>query len=71
MKKFTFDITQQASGYFKGKIDVEASSKKAAINKLLKIEAEELEGLVYDWEQGDEMIGDGDIEIYDDGKLIY
>lgn len=69
MKKFTFDVTQQASGYFKGKIDVEACSENAAINKLRKLQEEELEGLVYDWTTSD-LVSDGRVEVWNNKEII-
>ena len=69
MKKFTFDITQNAVGFFKGKVDIEASSKNAAINKLRKLQEEELEGLVYDWTTSD-LISDGRVEVWDNMEIV-
>jgi hypothetical protein len=69
MKTFTFRITQNAVGYFEGKIDIEAFSENAAINKLKKLQEEELEGLVYGWTTS-ELISDGRIEVWNNGKLV-
>ena len=56
MKTFEIKLTQSLSGYYQGTIEVEASSKKAAINKLKKMSKEEIDEEA-DWTHGDEYWG--------------
>lgn len=64
MKKFTFRITQDLKAFYEGLVDIEASSEKAARNKLEKMSTEAIDKLVYDWEQNtDNASPEGEIEI--------
>lgn len=69
MEKFKFNVTQNAVGYFGGKIEIEASSKEKAILKLKNLTDEELEELVYGWTTSD-LTGDGRIEVWDNMEII-
>ena len=57
MKTYEIRVTQDLSGYYQGKIEIEASSKKAALNKVKTMSRNEIDDKV-DWEHGDEYYGD-------------
>ena len=57
MKKFEIKVTQALIGYYKGKITIEASSKKDALNKLKEMSTEDIDSQA-DWTHGDEYEGD-------------
>lgn len=56
MKTFEIRVTQELTGYYEGFIEIEASSKKAALNKLKKMSKKEIDEEV-DWDHGDEYNG--------------
>lgn len=70
MKEFDFDVTQVAETYFKSTISIQAKSKKEAIAKLKQMSNSEIEELCDCWELADEATPNGNIEIWDNGKLI-
>jgi hypothetical protein len=59
MKTFSIKLTQSLSGYYKGTIEIEASSEKKALEILDSMSNEQIDN-VADWTHGDEY--DGDIE---------
>ena len=71
MEEFIFNITQPASTYYTGNISISAKDEKSAIKKLKKLSQKQLNDLVDDWELGDDVDADGNIEVYDsNGKKI-
>ena len=57
MKVFELKLTQELKGYYKGKLEIKANTRKEALDKLGKFSNTELEDLV-EWEHGDEYYGD-------------
>ncbi len=71
--EFEFDVTQQASCHFIGKLIIEANNKEEAIEKIKVLSFEELGKLCIEdeWEQSNNIIADGEIEVYDEnGDII-
>jgi len=66
MKTYNVRVTQDNKGCYYGDIEIEASSKKAALNKLRKLSQEKLNDMVTGWEQGDDTSEEGPIEIDED-----
>lgn len=72
MKNFNFEITQSMSSFYRGKINIEANSKKEAKDKILQLTNSELEDLVEEWEISLEDINIKEpIEVWNNGKLIH
>lgn len=66
MKSYEIRVTQALSGYYNGRIIVQASSEKAALNKLKRMSKKDIDEEA-DWTQGDEYDGDyKTIEIHED-----
>jgi hypothetical protein len=67
MEKFKFKVTQQATTYFIGEIEIEAKSEVEAIKKIKKMSQKKIEGISTDWEMADEGAdAHGFIEVYDE-----
>ena len=63
MKTYEIRVTQDLHGWYEGRIEVEAKSKKAALNKLKDYDLQSIDELA-DWTHGEEYNGDVDsIEI--------
>jgi hypothetical protein len=66
MKTFNIRVTQALVGFYEGRIEIEAVSKKSALNKLKNMTTKEIDELA-DWTHGDEYNGDHNtIEIHED-----
>lgn len=66
MKTFEIRVTQELKGFYEGTIEIEASSKKAAVNKLRKMSKKDIDEQA-DWTYGGEYNGDyKTIEIHED-----
>ena len=64
MKTYTFRVSQDLEAYYNAEINIKASSKKAAINKINKMTQKQLENLAVNWEQmTEEATPVGDITI--------
>jgi hypothetical protein len=57
MKNFEIRVTQELRGFYEGTIEIEASSEKAALNKLRKMSKKDIDEQA-DWTHGDEYDGD-------------
>jgi aryl-phospho-beta-D-glucosidase BglC (GH1 family) len=57
MKTYEIKVTQDLHGYYQGTVEIEASSPKAAINKLKKMSPAKIDEIA-DWTHGDEYNGD-------------
>ena len=57
IKTYYIRVTQDLHGFYEGRIEIEASSPKAAINKLKKMDPTQIDEVV-DWEHGDDYYGD-------------
>ena len=69
MKTYQINVTQDLHGWYEGTIEIEASSPKAALNKLEKISLLKIDELV-NWTHGDEYHGDiSSIEIDRDSVI--
>lgn len=63
-RMYTFRVTQGLSAFYEGEVSVEASSEKAARNKLSKMTNKKLEEITSNWDQNtDEASPNGDIQI--------
>ena len=51
MKTYRFRITQDLEAYYNAEVSIEASSEKAARNKLEKMTTKQLDEIATDWEQ--------------------
>jgi hypothetical protein len=51
MKSFTFNVTQELKAFYEAKVTINASSEKAARNKLKKLSQNKLDELCTEWEQ--------------------
>lgn len=51
MKTYTFRISQNLEAYYNVEVSIEASSEKAARNKLEKMSTKELDKIATNWEQ--------------------
>lgn len=66
MKTFEIRVTQDLSGYYEGVLIIEASNKKAALNKAKKMSKDDIDNSV-NWSHGDEYDGDkSSIVIHED-----
>lgn len=64
MKTYTFRVSQDLEAYYNAEVSVQASSEKAARNKLEKMTTEELDKIAINWEQmTDEASPVGEITI--------
>ncbi len=64
MKKFTFRLTRDLLAYYECQVDIQASSEKAARNKLAKMSTQAIDEIAYDWEQNtDNASPNGDFEV--------
>jgi hypothetical protein len=70
MKLFEFRVTQPAATFYKGTLIIEASSKTSAISRLKRMGNDDIETLCFDWEIADECFPDGNVEIWNNEKLI-
>lgn len=66
MKTYEIKVTQELKGYYNGRIIVQASSEKAALNKLKRMSRKTIDEEA-DWIHGDEYDGDyTTIQIHED-----
>jgi len=68
MKTFEIRLTQELKGYYEGTIEIEASSPKAALNKLKKMSKKEIDEQA-DWTHGDQYDGDYDTIEIDESEI--
>ena len=59
MKIFELELTQELKGYYRGTLEIEASTRKEALEKLGRMSNTEIDEVV-EWEHGDEYYGELD-----------
>jgi len=59
MKTYEIRVTQDLNGWYEGRIEIEATSKKSALKKLKAMKLSEIDKQA-DWTHGDEYSGDVD-----------
>jgi len=67
MKSFTFKVTQELKAFYEAKVTINATSEKAARNKLKKLSQDDLDELCTDWNQNTdnaEPVGSISVEEY-------
>ena len=57
MKTFEIRVTQELTGFYEGRIEIEAYSKKYALKKLNKMSKKDIDEQA-DWTHGDQYDGD-------------
>jgi len=62
-KTYRFLVFQNYKSYYKGYLEIEASSKKKALEILESTPKEAIEGLCFNWTQADDTTEDGDIDV--------
>lgn len=70
MKTFEIRVTQDLTGFYEGKLQINANSKTEAKKILSKLSKDKIDDMA-EWSQGDDMDGDIDtIETHDELEEI-